>query len=220
MEVVAILPCAGQGVRFAYARNKLFYRVNGKPILQHTLDRLALSGAVHCFVLAVSEADRARAEKLDFHGIRHLLVTGGATRTASVLAGLEAAPPRSLVLIHDGARPFPSDEVIRGCIRSVRQHGSGIAAVPCADTLKRAENGKITEDLSRENVFQIQTPQGFWREEILAALRRFPGQSFPDESSVYTAAGLPVYLSPGSPFNQKITVKEDLKYFLSEKKKT
>lgn len=216
MEVVAILPCAGQGTRFAFRLNKLFYKVNGKPILQHTLDRLARSGLIHRFVLAVSEPDRARAEKLDFHGVSHTLVQGGGTRTASVLAGLEAAPPRSLVLIHDGARPFTEDVIIKACIRSVRQHGSGIAAIPCADTLKRAVDGKISEDLSRENVFQIQTPQGFWRDEILEALRRFPGQSFPDESSVYTAAGLPVYLCPGSPFNQKITVKGDLKYFLSE----
>ena len=116
------------------------------------------------------------------------------------------------MLIHDGARAFVSRKVIEGCIESVKTSGSGICAVACSDTVAVTKNGKIISVPQRDTLRQIQTPQGFFRENILFAYERaFESESlaFTDDSSVFLQyCGAPC-LCEGSRENIKMTYAED-----------
>ena len=112
------------------------------------------------------------------------------------------------MLVHDGARPYVTKEILLDCIENVKKYGSGVAACRATDTVARAENGNITQVYGKENVYMLQTPQGFYREELLQAYENASGE-YPDESSVFAAAGKTPHLSKGSLQNRKLTFKED-----------
>lgn len=142
--------------------------------------------------------------------------TGGETRQASVLEGLEALADRSpsRVLIHDAARPFVDAGTIDRVLAALDTHKAAIAAVPVADTLKRADaSGVVTETIARAGLWRAQTPQGFHFAEILAAHRAAAAQAgndFTDDAAVAEWHGLTVALVAGSEHNSKITTAADL----------
>ena len=143
-------------------------------------------------------------------------IPGGATRQASVLAGLEALarhqPTR--VLIHDAARPFVSTAVIDRVLDALTLHQGAIPALPVADTLKRAgRKGLIEATIPRANLFAAQTPQGFAFAAILAAHRQAQAagrNDFTDDAAIAEWAGHAVALVPGETVNRKLTTEEDL----------
>jgi 2-C-methyl-D-erythritol 4-phosphate cytidylyltransferase/2-C-methyl-D-erythritol 2,4-cyclodiphosphate synthase len=141
-------------------------------------------------------------------------VEGGASRQASVLAGLEALAPRKpdLVLIQDAARPFIDRSILDGVVAALAEHDGALPVVPLTDTIKRSADGRTvaaTED--RRSLFAAQTPQGFRFPQILSAhmrAARLP-REFTDDAEVAEWAGLSVALTPGSTRNIKITHPED-----------
>ena len=213
MNVYAVILCGGSGTRMGGPGNKTLLQTGGVPAVVRSVK--AFSGAADGAVLVTRAGEEARfAQTLSDHGVSVLaIVPGGADRQASALCGLKALPEDAdIALIHDGARPFVTEAIIRRVIDSVQQYGSGVAAVPCRDTIKRADgNGAVLETLDRSTLWQMQTPQGFYVKDLLAA-HAAAKERYTDDAALMEAAGkAPVRLVLGSPDNIKLTSPEDLR---------
>jgi 2-C-methyl-D-erythritol 4-phosphate cytidylyltransferase/2-C-methyl-D-erythritol 2,4-cyclodiphosphate synthase len=142
-------------------------------------------------------------------------VTGGATRQASVRAGLEALAPHrpDIVLIHDAARPFASPALITRAIAAAEKTGAAIPALPVSDTVKSVDaQGLVDKTLDRSSLRTIQTPQGFAFEPLLEAHRRAAKEGredFTDDAALAEWAGMKVAVFEGEPGNIKITRPDD-----------
>ncbi len=208
--VCAIICSAGKGLRSGFEKNKLLVPLQGERVLTKTLSAFDYP-AIDEIVITSSETDFAEISELakTFQNAR--VVLGGKTRTKSVYNALKVVQSE-IVLIHDGARPFVTREIIDGCIQSVKMHGSGICAVPCTDTVAVVEKGKIKSVPNRETLVQIQTPQGFYTENIsYAYARAFEDESavFTDDSSVFAKYCAEPTLCNGAPENIKLTYAKD-----------
>lgn len=211
MSVYAVILCGGSGTRMGAAENKTLLPVGGAPALLRSL--AAFSGLVKGVVLVVraGEEERFRAVLSAHHQSVYAMTAGGADRQESALCGLRALPEDAeYALIHDGARPLVSREVIRRALESTLTRGSGVAAVAVRDTVKRAQaDGRVLETLDRASLYQMQTPQGFRVSELRAAHARAAAR-YTDDAALMEAAGFPVYLTPGDYRNIKLTSPEDL----------
>jgi 2-C-methyl-D-erythritol 4-phosphate cytidylyltransferase/2-C-methyl-D-erythritol 2,4-cyclodiphosphate synthase len=180
---------------------KQWQMLAGKPVLAHTL--AAFAGMQ--VVLVIHPEDRARAEAL---GVP--LVEGGATRDASVLAGLQALEGTGVeaVLIHDGARPLVSRALIARLVAALETHAGAAPALAVTDALWRGASGLVAGTVDREGLFRAQTPQAFRLAPILAAHRAHPGGAA-DDVEVARAAGLDVVIVEGEESNLKLTYPGD-----------
>lgn len=214
-----VIVAGGRGTRAKLARPKQYAPVGGMPLLRRTILAFANHPDVGQIQVVIGDTD------LDLYhdataGITGLLppVTGGKNRQASVKAGLQAllADPPSHVLIHDGARPFVSEATISAVMAALSSAEGAIAALPVADTLKRANAASgIEETVPRDRLWRAQTPQGFRFETILEAHRKSPDGSATDDASMLEALGIHVALVPDDPENFKLTYGED--FVLAEK---
>ena len=212
MSVYAVILCGGSGTRMGAQGNKTLLSVGGQPAIVRACR--AFAGAVDGTVLVVRKGEEALFEKAlsRFQLSACAIVPGGEDRQASALRGLKALPPEAdIALIHDGARPFVTEAIIRRVIESVERYGSGVAAVPARDTIKRADrDGNVLETLDRSALWQMQTPQGFFVKDLLAAHAAAQAR-YTDDAALMEAAGHPVRLAHGSPDNIKLTSPEDLR---------
>lgn len=208
-SVCAIVCAAGTGSRAGFSKNKLLVG-QGKTILEKTLDAFDFP-SIDEIVVTASATDKTEIEALCAPYSRTRVVLGGDTRSQSVFNALKAATS-DIVLIHDGARPFVTRDVIEGCIRSVQTYGSGICAVECRDTIAQTQEGKIVRVPDRNTLRMIQTPQGFFRENIVYAYERAFAtneRTYTDDSSVFAAfCGAPT-LCDGDVENKKLTYAAD-----------
>ena len=142
------------------------------------------------------------------------VVPGGSTRQESVRHGLDALPgDTDIVLIHDGARALVTEDVIRRAMESAAERGSGVAAIPVTDTIKRVDsNGRALETLNRDELRAMQTPQAFRLSLLRQAHEKAEKDGFlgTDDAALLEHAGLPVYLTLGDPENLKLTTPADL----------
>ncbi|MBI4537017.1 MAG: 2-C-methyl-D-erythritol 4-phosphate cytidylyltransferase [candidate division NC10 bacterium] len=217
MHVTAVVPAAGSGSRMAGSLPKQFLRVRGVPLLSRTLMALRAAGGIDALVLVVSpdQVDRCRQEILRPFGLAvDGLVPGGADRQASVFAGVQAAPAGTdLILVHDGARPFVTPEIIRLAIAAAAEVGGAVVALPVTDTIKRAESDlRVQETPRRESLWAAQTPQVFRAALFREAHVRANAEGFrsTDDSALVERLGFPVRLVPGSRENLKITTPSDI----------
>ena len=164
--ITAILCAAGSGSRAGFSGNKVLRELNGLPVLLYSVS--AFSATADEILIACREEDRARIDALLSPFPHARTVIGGGTRTQSVYSALQAAQG-DIVLVHDAARPFVTHKIIEDCIESVRAFGSGVCALPATDTTVLAEDGRIVSVPARKDVFTVQTPQGFLRDELLRA---------------------------------------------------
>ncbi len=223
----AVIPAAGKGSRMGTDTGKQFIGLRGIPVLARTL--LIFEGCAHIegivVVCGAQDTDKVVQLCTDHKISKILAVTGGGqTRQASVRNGLEKladlldteTAEASYVLIHDGARPFLSDRALDDCIASLRSYGpdgSCVCAVPVKDTVKRrGPDGFVTETVSREELWAVQTPQAFKLTDILAAHRSAAdsGTEHTDDASVAESFGIKVRIISGDYTNIKITTREDL----------
>jgi 2-C-methyl-D-erythritol 4-phosphate cytidylyltransferase/2-C-methyl-D-erythritol 2,4-cyclodiphosphate synthase len=212
-RVVAILLAAGTGSRFGAGQPKQFAVVAGRPVLRHAAVALACDGVV---LQPVGDKDAIAAA---LAGIDHLpAVPGGATRQASVRAGLEALAAHAsevwapdIVLVHDGARPHFPPGTVAALLAALDRHSGAIPAIPVADTLKRGADGIVAATVPRDGLFRAQTPQAF-RFPLLLDLHRAAGrpEGATDDAGMLEAAGHKVALVEGSEDNIKITWPQDL----------
>ncbi len=201
MDTAVIIVAAGRGSRMGGAVPKQWRMLAGKPVLVHVL--AAFSGIPA--VLVIHPDDRERAETL---GVR--LVEGGATRDASVLAGLRSLEGSGVqrVLIHDAARPLVSPELIRRLVAALERHDGAAPALAVTDALWRGEAGLVAGTQDRAGLFRAQTPQAFRFGPILAAHLAHPGGAL-DDVEVARAAGLDVAIVEGEENNLKLTFPGD-----------
>ena len=214
MTTKALIVAAGSGVRAGDGPPKQYRRIGGVPVLRRTvkafLDHPDIDGVMVAANPEHADLYREAVGDLDLPSP----ALGGATRQASVLAGLKAleGDPPEVVLIHDAARAFVTREVISRVIDKVRETGHGaIPALAIADTLKEAAGGQITKTVDRKGLFAAETPQGFPYSAILAAHQKAAGQDLTDDAAVAEAAGLKVSIVAGDKSNIKLTRKEDFR---------
>ena len=211
MSVSVIICAAGKGLRAGFEKNKLLIPIHGTPVLQKTLQAFCLDEITE-IIVAHSPTDTNEIKMLVQGFDKVKLVTGGDTRSQTVYNALRAATG-DIVLIHDGARPFVSREIIQTCIQTVQEYSSGICAVPCVDTVSFVNtNGEITDTPDRSRLYNVQTPQGFYREEITRAYEQAfsaPDQLFTDDASVYAKYIRAPHVFVGEYTNVKLTQKSD-----------
>jgi 2-C-methyl-D-erythritol 4-phosphate cytidylyltransferase / 2-C-methyl-D-erythritol 2,4-cyclodiphosphate synthase len=207
----AVIVAAGQGLRAGQPLPKQFASWRGKPLVRHSAEALVLAGAEPVVVAIPDGAHEMAQSALEgLAGVR--LVTGGATRQASVLAGLEALTEcqPDQVLIHDAARPCCPGEVIGRLLAALADHPGAIPVLPVVDSLARAENGLMAGSAQREALRRVQTPQAFRYRDILAAHRAWAGDpTAGDDAQVARKAGLAVALVEGDERLRKLTFAED-----------
>ena len=208
MKISAIICAAGKGSRAGFQRNKLLVPFQGANALYYTLK--AFEGIADEIIITASPSDREEIAAIAApFGAK--IAEGGQTRTESVYNALREVTGDT-VLIHDGARPFVTKEQIKSVMGCVKEHGSGILAMPSVDTVAIAEDGQISCVPARANVYDIQTPQGFYADDIRAAYERAikDGGAFTDDGSVYSKYIRPAHIcAEGSAANRKLTFKED-----------
>ena len=209
--IAALLMAAGRGERFGAPEPKQYARLLGRPVLRVAAEALLAGGHVQRLLPVCAVGEEARiTEMLD--GLPHLPpATGGATRQASVKAGLEALAPfaPSIVLVHDAARPIIPAGTIPALLRALESESGAIPAQPVSDTLKRGEAGRIGETVPRAGLFRAQTPQAF-RFEVLHAAHAAAKAEATDDAQLLEWAGHTVALVAGHESNVKITFPEDL----------
>ena len=209
-SICAVICAAGKGSRAGFEGNKLLVPFGGSTVLEKTLSAFDFP-AISEIIVTASEADYDKITALCAPYARTRVVLGGADRSHSVYNALQTATA-DVVLIHDGARPFVTRRVIENCIHSVTTYGSGICAIECRDTVAEVKDGKIVRVPNRATLRQIQTPQGFFRENITYAYERAFEQenaAYTDDSSVFAQfCGAP-RICEGSVDNVKITYAED-----------
>ncbi len=214
ITAAALIPAAGNSTRMG-GSNKQFLIFEGKPVLAHTLSTFSAMPEITEVVIVTRNEDIPVVENLvkEFSIPKvKAVVSGGDTRQASVFAGLLHIT-EDIVLIHDGARPFVKEEEIRQLLEILTSCPAAALGVPVKDTVKRvAQNGLVTETLPREELWQIQTPQGFRTKEILSAHQKAAeqGVSVTDDCALAEYIELPVRIVPGSYRNIKITTPEDI----------
>ena len=214
-RVAAIVVAAGQGVRAGGDLPKQFRRIGGDTLLQRALSAFTGVPAVSLVQPVIRPDDLAFVRTLT-DGMDILPpVSGGATRQASVRAGLEALEPRKpdIVLIHDAARPFASSELIARAIAAAEKTGAAIPGLPVTDTVKRIDRtGMIETTLDRTSIRLVQTPQAFAFPALLKAHRHAAEQGrddFTDDASLAEWVGMKVNVFEGEPGNIKLTTPDD-----------
>lgn len=216
LRTAAILVAAGRGERMGGDVPKQYRRLGGHTVLGHALRRFSGHPLIDHVVAVISEED-AQLYRRSAHGLAKLgpPAQGGATRQLSVFAGLKAAAALRphLVLIHDGARPFLSPQLIERAIAAASAHGAAVPGLAVSDTIKAVDrDGRVTETLPRNRLRAIQTPQAFQFDLILSAHRQAAEAGIvdlTDDGAVAEWAGHPLHIFEGEPDNLKLTTPAD-----------
>ena len=212
----AIIVAAGTGSRFALTQPKQFVEILGKPLIIHTLERFEACPLVDEIILVLSLDGCSEFAKLNGHNeIKKLrsVATGGKTRAASVLNGLNRidAAKAKIVAVHDGARPLVTVDEIARTIEKAAETGAACLVADVSDTIKEIEGDFITGTIDRAGLRRALTPQAF-RYDILR--RAFDGvdlsESITDECYLVEKLGVKIGLVEGSSRNIKITRVEDI----------
>ena len=206
-----VIVAAGTSQRMA-GINKLFVPLKGKPLLAWSVDTCQKYGLVQQIVLVLNDKDLARGQKLkkERGWSKVTLCQGGARRQDSVREGLRQIKGCDWVMIHDGARPFLTSDLIEDGLKIVGDTGAAIAAVPVKDTIKLADSKNlIKETLQRDKLWAAQTPQIFSFDMIIRAYENLAADAT-DDAAVVERLGYKVQLYMGDYKNIKVTTAEDL----------
>lgn len=221
--VVAIIFSGGSGTRMGSDIPKQFIEIAGAPVLAHTLklfqdhpliDRIILVANQYFVQETKSLCDKFKIGKVS------CVVAGGDSAQDSIYNGLSAAKERfgddSIVLLHDGVRPYVKADVISSVIEGVKKNGNAITYTPCYETIVLSKNAEDIDGIpSRGESYTAQAPQGFILKDILAAhekVRALPSRydGLVDQATLYWKLGLPIHLVKGNRGNIKITTPEDI----------
>ena len=213
MSTWCILLSGGNGLRMGTQSNKTLISLLGEPALCRALRTLRRHADGIILVIRPQDEDETRTALNDAQLTVDGVAYGGADRQESVRNGLSLLPEDcDIVLVHDGARPLVDDQTIENVLSSVRKYGSGVAATPVTDTIKREENGQTVETVDRSQLRAVQTPQVFEAGLIRAALEKAvqDGENLTDDCAAVERIGMKVSLTAGSRENIKITTPFDL----------
>ncbi len=218
MKCTAIVLAAGKGSRMNSGIQKQYMELNGFPLIYYALRVFEQSCADEIIlVTGQNETEYCRREIADKYRFRKIkkIVPGGSERYLSVYEGLCAAHSPDIVLIHDGARPFVTQEMIERTIQAAVQYGSGIAAVPAKDTVRITDAEQTAvQTPPRDRVWMMQTPQAFQYPLILSAYEKVLEQKASNitDDAMVLELGLQkkVKIVEGSYRNIKVTTPEDM----------
>ena len=212
-EVAAVVPAAGRGLRLPGAVAKQFRSLAGKPLFHHCLFRIARAGLVGRIVVVVPPAS-GPPDLPDGLDTPVEVVEGGARRQDSVRNGLAALGDGvSWVVVHDGARPLVTPDLVERCLLGAAETGAAISALPVVDTVKAGDaEGFIQATRPREGLWLAQTPQAARRELLARAMAWADANDFEgtDEAALLEAVGVRVKLVEGSAENIKVTTPGDM----------
>jgi 2-C-methyl-D-erythritol 4-phosphate cytidylyltransferase len=213
-----ILPAAGKSSRFGGKEKKPFVNLDNTAVWLRTANLFANRQDVVQMILVINPDDRELVQRryaanLMFLGVK--VVDGGAERFQSVANALAAVKPEAdFVAIHDAVRPCTPAALIEAVFTAAVKHGAALPGLAVADTLKRVDNQMlVTQTVPRIGLWQAQTPQVFRKDWLTDAYGRTGALSknVTDDAQLVEAAGHPVRVIPGSPFNLKITTHDDVK---------
>lgn len=211
-RVSIIVVAAGQGRRFGSPKQVAL--LNEKSVLDWSLETFESHEGVDEVILVLREG----VETKDYARRYRKIVSfarGGTRRQDSVLSGFRQIDPEKVgvVLVHDGARPLVSGELVSRIIEAVRERGAVVPALPLEDTVKLVEEQEVVQTLEREKIYRCQTPQGFFYATLKKALDQAKKDNFyaTDEAALVERLGQKVWIVPGEMRNIKITTPEDIK---------
>lgn len=210
MTITAIIVAAGRGERAGGGQPKQYRSLLGRPVLAWSAEAFVKAGISQLIVVRSAEHAQMCAAALDGFDVTY--VEGGATRTASVRAGLAAAASAKIVLIHDAARPGLTPQMVRALIAEIETGANAVApALPVADTLLRTEEGgRIVSELDRTGAVRVQTPQAFRADTLRAAYAATSDATiFTDDLAVVRAHKGETRVIPGDARLMKLTYAED-----------
>lgn len=216
--ISAIIVAGGSGSRMGTATKKQYLKVKGKEILVHTVERFNNMPEIQEVIVVTGKEDITYVEKLLKEDYRldkvvHI-VEGGKERQDSVYNGIKVVNEKAeYLVVHDGARPLITPEVVLRGLSMAYANKASIVAVPVKDTIKIVDKeGKVETTPNRDTLWSIQTPQIFEKELIVRAHEYAKAHRLQatDDSMLVEAIGVPVYIVEGSYSNIKITTPEDL----------
>ncbi|WP_370877745.1 2-C-methyl-D-erythritol 4-phosphate cytidylyltransferase [Paenibacillus anaericanus] len=212
-----IVVAAGRGTRMGSKESKQYLMLQDKPIVIHTLevfDRHPLITEI-ILVTGAQDVERCLSWIHEFGMTKKIkVIAGGAERQHSVYQGL-LHMNSPWVLVHDGVRPFVTQQQVTSCYEAAVQHGAAVLAVPVKDTVKQVDGqGWVTATPDRRSLWAIQTPQAFRRSELIQAHEIAEAEGFigTDDSMLIERLGVQVMVVEGGYANIKITTPEDLDY--------
>lgn len=212
MKLYALIVAGGAGTRMGSDIPKQFLLLKGRPVLMHTIEKFTkFSNDIE--ILAVLPGNQIRywmelREKYSFQVI-HTIVRGGHTRFHSVKNGLGFITGGGLVAIHDGVRPFVTNDTILRCFKIAEETGNAIPSICPSESLRQTD-GDSSFPLDRLNVRLIQTPQVFDVDLIKEAYKQEYSPEFTDDATVLERTGARITLVEGDRNNIKITTPDDL----------
>lgn len=214
-----IVAAGGLSRRFSTVSKKQFALLNKKPLLVHCLNTFNSNNNISEIVVVAPRDELLNTKKVineyNFNKVAHIL-EGGKERRDSVYNGFcQLSADTEIVIIHDAARPFVTNDIIERTVISAIEYGASISAIPINDTVKKIySNYKIEKTVPRENMWRAQTPQTF-RYDILKKVyleTDLKSSLATDESQLVEEKGFQVKICEGSGFNIKITTQNDLSY--------
>jgi 2-C-methyl-D-erythritol 4-phosphate cytidylyltransferase len=215
-KIAVIMPAAGASRRFRDQNyKKPFAPLAGRAVWLHSAEKFLNRSDVKQVIVVISPEDQEEFSRkfganIAIMGIE--VCKGGHERADSVENALaKVKSDIDLVAIHDAARPCLAEKWIDDVFAAAEKDGAAILAVPEPATLKKVSQGKITETVSREAIWQAQTPQVFRRELLMKAYAARAGKNVTDDAMLVEQLGHPVTVVEGSPLNLKITIRDDLK---------
>lgn len=213
MKRYVIIVAGGKGLRMGGDIPKQFVEIKGLPVLMHTINRFhSFDSSIDIIVaLPVDQQDywKELCSKYKFE-IPHIIVDGGDTRFHSVKNGLDQVSGEGVVAVHDGVRPFVSDEVLERCFSMAQEKEAVVPVIDVFETIRHIADG-MSNTVPRDEYKLVQTPQVF----LISLLKKAYSQpyvpSFTDDASVVEAMGYKVTLVEGNRENIKLTTPFDLK---------
>ena len=211
MNISAIITAAGFGHRFG--EKKQFKLLNKKPLYQYSLNVFLQSDMIDEIILVVPIENKKviKQDLRKFSQKKIKVISGGTSRIDSVKKGVISSSNSELVVIHDAARPFVSNNIIYNCIDNLNDNIAICPALPCTDTIAEVKNNKaISKALNRNVLYKLQTPQAF-NYKILFDCHKKLDEQVTDDISIIKKQGYNCKIIDGDIKNMKITYKEDFK---------
>ena len=223
---IAIIFAGGSGVRMGAGIPKQFLEINGKPVIVHTLQLFQYHREIDkIYISIIADYQDYMWSLVDEYRLTKVagILPGGATAQDSIYNALKMAesenPGDSVVLIHDGVRPFISREVISANIKGVKENGNAITCTPCFETILISDDGKDVKEVPyRKNTFAAQAPQSFFLADIIRAhdqVRARPEryENMVDACTIIRSLGGTAHMVEGNRGNIKVTTPEDVYMF-------
>ena len=206
-KVNAIIPAGGTSSRFGN-KNKLLEKIYDKEVIRYTIEAFEKSDVDEIIICAnINIIEELKEIFKNSQKVK--IIEGGATRQESVFNGLKASEC-DYVLIHDGARPMISTDLINSAIEEVKTKKALTVATKTIDTIKEVIDGKIVKTIDRAKLYNTQTPQAFEYNLIKDAHMKLYGKNYTDDAGMLEEVGQTVYILNGSYKNIKITTQNDI----------